>query len=350
MYFFGTLFDKNYLTRGLALYKSMQRNFSEDFTLYVLALDNEVEAFFNDNYTNVKTIKIAQIENKYPELQIAKGNRNLVEYYFTLSPFYPLYLLDTFKEIDFVTTLDADIYFFSDIKPLFDKFQAYSILITAHDFSDNLKGIEVYGLYNVSFQSFKRDTQGLKCLNDWKENCLKWCYDYREDGRFADQKYLDTWIYDYKNVLVIKGEGLGVAPWNVSKYNLKKINNQIYCDGQKLVFYHFHGLRFITKRIIVNRLNDYKVVSNRIIRNSIYKTYIVVLTKLQNKLPFRERNIQRINSLIYSNNILKNIPKGSYYNFHKIFLLELNFTLLIRIVGKLERILKRNRNKSSDLK
>lgn len=338
MYYFGTLFDKNYLTRGLALYKSMQEHFSVNFTLFVLALDDEVEEFLNEKYDNVIVVKIAQIENKYPELKIARKNRNIVEYYFTLSPFYPLYLLETFKEIDFITTLDADIYFFSDIKPLFDKFQKYSILITAHDFSENLKDKEVYGLHNVSFQIFKRDSDGLKCLSDWKENCLKWCYDVLEDDKFADQKYLDTWCDDYKNVLVIKGEGLGVAPWNVSKYKLEETNGQLYCNSHKLVFYHFHGLRFITKKIIRNGLKEYKVTSNKLIKNAIYKKYIVELSKLQTNVPFRERNIQRINNLIVSNEFFKNLSKDSYYNFCNLYLLEFNFSLLNKIISKLKRI------------
>ena len=340
MYYFGTLFDKNYLARGLALYKSMQQHFTVDFTLYVLALDDEVEAFFNDNYDNVKVIKIAQIENKYPELKNARGNRNIVEYYFTLSPFYPLYLLETFKKIDFITTLDADIYFFSDIKPLFDKFQWYSILITAHDFSENIKDKAVYGLHNVSFQSFKRDAQGLKCLNDWKENCLKWCYDYLEGDKFADQKYLDYWCDDYKNVLVIKGRGLGVAPWNVSKYKLEKIDDQIYCDGHKLVFYHFHGLRFLKKNIIRNGFKIYKVKSNRIIKDDIYKKYIVELSKLKENIPLSENKISRMNSVIHYRNIFNDLSKDTYYNFFNLHLLELNFSFVNKIVNWCIKIIK----------
>lgn len=338
MYHFGTLFDKNYLTRGLALYRSMQRHFSVDFTFYVLALDDEVEEFFKDKFDNVEIVKIAQLESKFPELKNAKINRNIVEYYFTLSPFYPLYLLETFKEIDFITTLDADIYFFYDIKPLFDKFKDYSILITAHDFAKNIKDKEVYGLYNVSFQSFRKDSNGLKCLNEWKQKCVKWCYDYLEEDKFADQKYLDTWCDDYEDVLVIKGEGLGVAPWNISKYKLEEKKEQLYCNSHKLVFYHFHGLRFLTKRIIRNGFKEYKVTSNKLIKNFIYKKYIIELSKLQAKVPFRERNIQRINNLIISKNIFKYLSRDSYYNFHKLYIIEFNFSLLNKIISKLKRL------------
>ena len=39
-------------------------------------------------------LKIEDIENEYPELLEAKSNRSKIEYYFTLSPVLPLYLIE----------------------------------------------------------------------------------------------------------------------------------------------------------------------------------------------------------------------------------------------------------------
>jgi len=294
MYHFATLFDKNYLTRGLALYSSMNEHI-ENFTLYILALDNEVVEYVeNKNEDTLKVIKLTDIEKKYPELIEAKNNRSIVEYYFTLSPVLPLYMLETFPEIDFITTLDADIFFFSNPKPIFDKFKNYSILITKHDFFKELKHLIIYGKYNVSFQSFRRDKEGFDCLNKWKSQCLDWCYDILENDKFADQKYLDTWTSEYENVLEIAGSGAGIAPWNISKYNLSQKKNKFFCNNEELVFYHFHGLRYITKSIINHGLKAYKVKINKGSK-SIYAKYLKKVSALNKEINFTDNNIQRIN-------------------------------------------------------
>ena len=126
---------------------------------------------------------IDEVESFYPELIIAKRNRSLVEYYFTLSPVFPLYILETYK-ISQITTMDADMFFFSNPEPLFNEIEKYSISIMRHNFSEGLIYKEIYGKYNVSFQSFKNNEEGLQCLRKWKEQCIEWCYDTLEENKY----------------------------------------------------------------------------------------------------------------------------------------------------------------------
>jgi hypothetical protein len=190
--YFATYFDSNYLNRGIVLFNSLCRHSSLPVQLFILALDDQTV----DHYTQhpderITVISLARLEDHFPELASAKNNRNIVEYYFTLSPFLPLYILDVYDHIDRITTLDADICFYSDVATIFKEYTPASILITAHRFPDKLKALEIYGLYNVSFQSFKNDAHARACLEDWKIKCADWCYDrWDESGqRFADQKY-----------------------------------------------------------------------------------------------------------------------------------------------------------------
>ena len=95
MLYLTTFFDKNYLSRGLVLYNSL-KEYTSDFELYILCLDDFTKDYFEknkNNFTEVKTLQLDDIEENDSELAIAKSNRSRIEYYFTLSPCLPLYLL-----------------------------------------------------------------------------------------------------------------------------------------------------------------------------------------------------------------------------------------------------------------
>ena len=101
------------MVRALTLLDSLRR-FGGEFKLYALCLDEQslfvIQALGIDN---VVPIQIAELENYDPELAATKATRSLIEYYFTITPCWPLYLFDTFNQIEQITYLDADLYFFS---------------------------------------------------------------------------------------------------------------------------------------------------------------------------------------------------------------------------------------------
>ncbi len=118
-----------------------------------------------------------------------------VEYYFTLSPCWPHWLLRARPEIAAITYLDADLMFWSSPAPFFAEIAAAgaSVGITAHRYPVSLRSLEKWGRFNVGIQYFRRDAAGLAVLADWRARCLEWCHDRLEPDRFADQKYLDAW-------------------------------------------------------------------------------------------------------------------------------------------------------------
>ncbi len=304
---FGTLFNINYLNRGLALLESLRRN-EAPFNLYVLCLDDQTHEYLLQNeVSGVTPIKLQEIEQYFPELLKARSNRSLVEYFFTLSPALPLYILEKYG-ISQITTLDADIYIYDSLDPVFDEMGSDSILISPHKFSGELRYKEIYGLYNVSFQSFKNDDIGLSCLKDWLKNCVEWCYDELRDGKFADQLYLNSWVEKYQNVCVIQHPGAAVAPWNLSDYSLSMNGKKLYIEDKPLLFYHFHGVKFITKHIALHNLDDYNfsIIDELIIRE-LYGPYIQKLSNYNSYAPFTHSNIRNNYSRIW---ILKKILKG----------------------------------------
>ena len=252
MYRFCTYFDKNYLLQGVTLYRSLVANCT-DFCLFVLCLDDDVYSIINQlQLENLVPISLHEVESWDERLLIAKGNHSQIEYYFTLSPILPLFLFDRFPAIDLITYLDADLYFYADPQPIFSDLGNRSIAIVAHKFPDHLKKHEINGRFNVQCQVFRRDEQGYKCLERWRDQCLSWCYDRLEGDKFADQKYLNEWPTLYDGLVILQHKGVGLAPWNWSSYRIELDEKQARIDGQPLIFYHFHGLKILSECLIID--------------------------------------------------------------------------------------------------
>jgi hypothetical protein len=280
MLHFCTLYDRNYLSRGLALLESLTLH-CPSFCLYVLCLDDETHQIMQHLPSpNLKLIPLAELERHDPELAACRHNRSRIEYYFTMSPCLPLYLL--VKEgMNFICSLDSDLYFYQDPTPLFNGFESFSILITEHFHSMALFAKEhKTGVYNVSFQAFRHDDTGLACLRHWREQCLQWCYHILDEknNRYADQKYLESWPADFPGkVRIIRPKTAGLATWNVNHFQLTLENGQLCSDGEPVVFYHFHGLKFLSKYWIANAFSWHHTRCTSVLKRHIYQPYILTL-------------------------------------------------------------------------
>lgn len=252
---FCTYFDRNYLLRGIAMFRSLQAS-GIPFILDVLALDDETDRVIRSiNCSQLHSIPLTEIEERMPELADAKANRGLIEYYFTLSPCLPLFIFDRNPELDQITYVDADLIFYSSPETLFKELGEKSIQICEHRYSPFLRGREQYGRFVVQYQTFRHDSAGLTCLERWKRQCIDWCNDTPDGERYADQKYLDEWPELYGDHLaIVENLGAGVAPWNWSSFPVTKAENSLRIGGDALIFYHFHGVKLFGPHLISNGL------------------------------------------------------------------------------------------------
>jgi hypothetical protein len=240
---FCTLFDSGYLFKAVALYDSLERH-CERFHLTALCFDEEVERVLSLlALPNLTILPLAELERADPGLLAAKADRNRFEYCCTTTPALPLHLFESRPELAEMTYLDADLYFFSDPEPLFAELGSASVLITPHRFPQYLRHYELNGIYNVQFMTFRRTDHGLRVLRWWHERCLEWCYLRLEDGKFADQKYLDDWPQRFEGVHVLHHKGGGAAPWNLDAFELREDGGRITVGGDALVFFHYHRVR-----------------------------------------------------------------------------------------------------------
>jgi hypothetical protein len=283
MYNFCTLFDTHYFSRGLALYYSLEEHCS-NFHLYIFAFnDKAYNTLLKLNLSKATIISLAEFEDE--ELLRVKPTRNIAEYCWTSTSSTILYVLEKYK-VESCTYLDADLYFYSSPKPLFDELGENSIFLTEHRYSPKYNKELKSGKYCVQFVTFKNDERGLKALKWWRERCLEWCYARYEDGKFGDQLYLDDWTERFESVHVMKHLGGGLAAWNVQQYSFIKVRNKIIgtelTSGNKfdVIFYHFHYLKFFTNgRIELGR----RVLSDNT-KKIFYKLYIKRLDEIKERI------------------------------------------------------------------
>jgi len=273
-----TYFDRHYLYRGLAMYESLAR-YSQEFVLWILCYDDASYSTLRKlNLPHARLISLAEFEAVNPELVAVKPTRQLREYYWTSTSSLPLYVFAQSPQIDLIAYIDSDLYFYSSPQPIFDELADRSIMLIEHRYSPERDyQTAISGRYNVGLMIFRRDENGLGCLQWWRERCLEWCYARAEDGKFGDQKYLDDWTMRFKGVAVLQHAGVGVAPWNLTRFPVRREKDRLVVDDQPLIFYHFHAFTMIASYLYETVTPTYNFDLHQV--QLIYRPYILALRR-----------------------------------------------------------------------
>ncbi len=320
MYHYCTLFDSHYLTRGLAMWKSLERH-CPSYHLYIFAFDDESkEILVALELSNVTVISLNDFENE--RLLEVKPTRSKAEYCWTCTPSVIDYCIHTYGLSD-CTYIDADLYFFSNPNVLIEEMGSKSVLITEHRYTKKYDQSATSGIYCVQFITFKNTSDGMTALNWWKDRCIEWCYARKEDGKFGDQKYLDDWTTRFEGIHVLQNLGGGVAPWNVQQYQLSNIENKVYLQptGQRdeLVFFHFHFIKFYPNNRV--DLGDY-TLHNPVLVN-VYRPYLMEIMEIELMLKDRFGFERRTQKYFYKNALMTQVHRFGrkllgIYNLHKL--------------------------------
>ncbi|TCO79063.1 putative nucleotide-diphospho-sugar transferase [Marinisporobacter balticus] len=268
---FCVILTKYRLFQGIALYHSLKNNM-KDLKMFILCMDDETyEVLLKLNLENMMLIHVKEIENEL--LLIKKRERPLNAYCWTLKPIFLEHIINQVKDINQVTYLDADTYFFSDPSAILEEVANCSVLLSKHNFTRNLKSVEsLCGKYNSGFVSFKRDENEFSALKWWKEKCLEWCDDKADKGKFGDQKYLDEIPLIFSGVCEIKTTGVNIGFWNHGRYKANIYNGKVHINNVALILYHFAGFRLLNEREFL-----FKVGFKKEFTSYIYDPYIKVL-------------------------------------------------------------------------
>lgn len=274
--YFCTLFDSNFLSRGLALHQSLTKHLTS-FVLFVYCFDDlTYEVLTELALPSLRPVSMIEFEDA--QLLTVKPSRSAGEYCWTCTPHIIRHAIKSYG-LPAITYLDADLYFFESPAVLLEEWEMSdaSVLITEHRYTQQFDQTKRFGIYCVQFMGFRADAFGMTALNWWAERCIEWCYARDEDGKFGDQKYLDDWTTRFHSVHVLQHLGGGVAPWNVQQYvvqadtdatvQMRELTTGIVFP---LVFYHFHGLQIFQDGEI--DLSTYPLGSD--ILASVYAQYL----------------------------------------------------------------------------
>lgn len=291
-----TYFDSGYLSRALTMISSLRAH-GDDAPVVVLALDEAVTEFFASNPTEgVDVISIARIEEIHPELLELKIERTRMEYYFTCTPLLIEYVMDELGTPGALAIyLDADLFFFDEPSRVIEALAGKSVGIIEHRYPlRQEKKLAKYGRFNVGWLGFRDDDDGRTVLGWYSNKTLEWCSDKPDDGRYADQGYLD-WFPEFSGVRVLSDAGFNLAPWNTARHRLTfSPANMVLVDGSPLTFFHFHGVRQVGQWYTTSQL-IYGSWMTRILRDRVYRPYIDLLEATEKTVAPVLTNAQYVN-------------------------------------------------------
>jgi hypothetical protein len=266
---FCTLFDSNYLARGLVTYESLMQNTEGVAHLYVFAFDDKCyNVLTKMALPNMTVISLSEFEDE--ALLEIKPTRTRGEYCWTCTSSTIYYVIKNLGQSN-CTYIDADMFFYQNPKVLIDEMPNNKhVIITEHRYTPQYDKSKLSGKYCVQFMYFDSSPESLEVLTWWRKRCLEWCYNRHEDGKFGDQKYLDDWTTRFPCVHELKHLGGGLAPWNIQRFDFQSVTNKLVgkvkikkglntegveTQNSKLktqnteggnfeaVFFHYHGVK-----------------------------------------------------------------------------------------------------------
>lgn len=232
-----TISTESHLFKSKATLKSVKAFFDVDLFCLLTDTNNQEEK------KEVAFTTLFDLTTEAAKSIIKKYNGDKLRW--ALKPIYTLFLLE--KGYDAVIYVDNDIYFHSSPDFLFEKLKTSSFLLTPHFYKSNPKKDQNWleanyrvGLYNAGF--FGVNKNAIPILDWWAGCCLYGVKKAYWRGLYDDQKYLDLVPVIFDKVEIVKHRGCNFAGWNCNEVLLEERNNQLYINGDQLVFIHYAQL------------------------------------------------------------------------------------------------------------
>ncbi len=257
-YSYCTLFDTNYLDKGIVTIDSLLRC-GISGKIYILAMDEQCHRILKDYYFENSHITIIPVEEFLDQkLRKIKLERTRAEFCWTCTASLIEYILNIYSE-KICTYIDADMFFYSDPAVLVDEMteREKEIQIVEHRFRDDFYGkesVRAAGRFCVEFNTFQNTNKSREILKEWKNSTIEFCSSVSsENSMLGDQCYLTEWPLKYDCINILSNPGGGIAPWNIDRYHIVEEtdgNLIVSFDGKgyyKVIFFHFHNISYLDR-------------------------------------------------------------------------------------------------------
>lgn len=342
---FCTLFDSNYLDKGLVMLQSLRRHCNS--RIYVLAMDEKCsEILTKENIEDLCLITLDEFLDD--ELRRCRDNNSHGIFCWSCTAALVCYIFDRYHE-KIATYIDADLFFYTNPDILLMELinSGKSVQIIRHNFK---KGLDSYlqekisGTYCVQFNSFINNEYARTILNEWKEQTLGNCSIESRVG-YGDQQYLDAWPIKYQNhVNILENMGAGIAPWNFERYSaIPGDLTKVCLDGQyivPIVFYHFHNVINIDRKQVNIHIYERSLCVDSVLIKYIYIPYLKRINAMKRYLS---KNYG-FYPLITAYQVMRKDQKSPLVKLQDINELYYVLTIWIRLKRKLIRAIAWKRN------
>jgi hypothetical protein len=208
--------------------------------------------------------------NKFANFQ---KTRTFSESVFSMKPFFMSEVLHEIQEEEWLIYLDADTFAF-DIIDTSNLQENHCVLLSPHYFSDESAHNIDAGYYNAGAVGFKNCIEGSMACDYWANLCQNSCTLNKENGFYADQKYLEDIKRIWKNQICELNFGINVGGWSLSKETtVRESGTNVKINDINLSLFHFHGYKpSLTFNVSgITRYGKFK--SQKLIMKSVYTIY-----------------------------------------------------------------------------
>jgi hypothetical protein len=243
---FFTYFTYEFLSIGSV---AIQRflNCYEDSLGTVFVFDSLSEEILKARFQNSSIIIVNCLRDPSISEQIAdlSKTRNGLEVITSLKPIFMNRILNAIKAGDVLIYFDSDLIFFERSITI-DYLLMDNSFVVFQQLGVSQESQRKYGKFNAGLVALKKCKDSEALLSEWSMKCIDWCQLRAENGKYADQKYLDAFSgRDGFRGAAGLGDNVSARAFARSgaKLRLRTKKGKKMIGEEVLSSYQFHGLR-----------------------------------------------------------------------------------------------------------